>query len=431
MFKQGAFKKCIKNCCISLLFIFPVFAHCQVNPDSLGLPLIKDSSLIIHRENSVLRIKNFSPFFTIHVDSTLDYQFESNKDPHQYYWYLRNSPVGLKINKDNGELHFKADKSYFLSGKLKYDFKYIVQLGIQNLDHPEDRIDTAFTLIFYNTEIIPSKIKPTIGNDVVIGEGDTLNFRLQCEDGSFPIESINYYCNYPINSLTTIAHCGDTFTWVAPYDFIKADDIERLKAVNIKFIGVDKWSNHDTTELRVLVKQSINFPLRVKQYNKIYKETGEYIIQLKRTFRILDEKIRHTKNSRTTFDLTSASTALGGTIFSSMQSSGAKTTGTILPSVGVALVPVKEAVAPAKADVQNSASLVRSDIKRLEYLLSDNALVSEKDPEIIRKTQKIQDELNQVELQLIDVPVVEDSSDSKDLEDYFDNPKVNKKYRLK
>jgi hypothetical protein len=99
--------------------------------------------------------------------------------------------------------------------------------------------------------------------------------------------------------------------------------------------------------------------------------------------------------------------------------------------VGVALVPVKEAVAPAKADVQNSASLIRSDIKRLEYLLSDNALVSEKDPEIIRKTQKIQDELNQVELQLIDVPVVEDSSDSKDLEDYFDNPKVNKKYRLK
>ena len=64
-------------------------------------------------------------------------------------------------------------------------------------------------------------------------------------------------------------------------------------------------------------------------------------------------------------------------------------------------------------------------------MLSDNALVSEKDPEIIRKTQKIQDELNQVELQLIDVPVVEDSSDSKDLEDYFDNPKVNKKYRLK
>ena len=431
MVKDGALHKCRKNICFSLIFLSPIFANCQIIFNTSGLPAIKDSNPVINKEDSILRIKNFSPFFTIHVDSTLDYQFESNKDAHQYYWYLKNSPVGLRINKDNGELHFKADKSYFMSGKLKYDFKYNVQLGIQNLDYPDDRIDTSFSLIFYNTEIIPSKIKPTIGNDVVIGEGDTLNFRLQCEDGSFPIESINYFCNYPINSLTPIAHCGDTFTWVAPYDFIKDDDYEKLKPVNIKFIGVDKWSNHDTTELRVLVKQSINFPFRVKQYNKIYEEIGKYIIQLKRTFRILDGKIRHTKNTRTTFDLTSASTALGGTIFSSMQNSGAKTTGTILPSVGVALVPVKEAVAPSKSDVQNSASLVRSDIKRLQYLLSDNALVSERDPEIIRKTQKIQDELNQVELQLIDVPVVEDSSESKDIEEYFDNPKVNKKYRLK
>jgi hypothetical protein len=94
-------------------------------------------------------------------------------------------------------------------------------------------------------------------------------------------------------------------------------------------------------------------------------------------------------------------------------------------------VPVKEAVAPNKSYEQNSASLVRSDIKRLQYLLTDNTLVGEKDPEIIKKTQKLRDELTQVQLQLIDVPVVEDNTGSKELDDYFNNPKVNKKYRLK
>ncbi len=58
-------------------------------------------------------------------------------------------------------------------------------------------------------------------------------------------------------------------------------------------------------------------------------------------------------------------------------------------------------------------------------------LVGEKDPDIIKKTQKLRDELTQVQLQLIDVPVVEDSTDSKELDEYFNNPKVNKKYRLK
>ena len=75
--------------------------------------------------------------------------------------------------------------------------------------------------------------------------------------------------------------------------------------------------------------------------------------------------MRGTKNTRTTFDLTSASTALGGTIFSSLPGQDEQTAGKILPSVGVALVPVKEAVAPTKSYEQNSASLVRSDIKRL------------------------------------------------------------------
>jgi len=386
-------------------------------------------TVFIKPQDTVLRIKNFSPYFTLHVDSTLDYHFEINKDPNEYYWYLKNSPVGLKINKDNGVLHFKAEKSYFLSGKLKYDNEYKVRLGVQNLDNMNDKVDTTFTLLFYNTDIIPSKIKPTVTNNLTIEEGDTLNFKLQCEYGTFPIESITYFSNFPIRSYTPVAHCGDDFTWVAPYDFIKDEDNVKQKTLIVAFIGVDKFYNRDTATVSIVVKQNINYPQRILEYNKITGNIETYIIQLKSTFRQLDKKIKHTKNTRTTFDLTSASTALGGTIFSSLPNQ--QTTGKILPSVGVALVPVKEAVAPNKNYEQNSASLVRSDIKRLQYLLTDNLLIGDKDPEIITKTNKLKEELKQVQLQLIDVPVVEDTTDTKALDEYFNNPKVNKKYRLK
>ncbi len=124
-------------------------------------------------------------------------------------------------------------------------------------------------------------------------------------------------------------------------------------------------------------------------------------------------------------------TSLGGTVFSSMQDKGMQTTGKILPSVGVALVPVKEAVAPNKNDELNAASLVRNDIKRLQYLLTDNALVGDKDPDIVQKIAKMKDELQQIQLQLIDVTIVDDTSNKKKLDEYFNNPKVNKKYRLK
>ncbi|HEY4936768.1 MAG TPA: hypothetical protein VII44_09315, partial [Puia sp.] len=79
----------------------------------------------------------------------------------------------------------------------------------------------------------------------------------------------------------------------------------------------------------------------------------------------LDKKVKNTKTTRTTFDMTSGSTALSGTVFSSLTTASAQTIGKILPSAGMALVPVKEAVAPQKTAEQNSASLVRSSIKRL------------------------------------------------------------------
>ena len=404
-----------------ILFAIPFCGRAQVFQDSIP----------VKKEDTVLRIKNFTPYFTLHVDSTLEYHFEINKDPGQYFWFLKNSPVGLKINKDDGVLKFKADKSYFLSGKLKYDNDYKVNLGVQNLNNDTDRVDTSFTLVFYNTEIIPSRVKPTVSGTLNMEEGDTLNFKLQCEEGSFPIESITYYSNFPIRSETSVTKCGDDFTWTPSYDFIKEDDTEKQKLLTINFIGVDKFFNRDTATVKIMVNQTINFPQRLIEYSNIVASIEKYILQLKSTFRILDKKIKNTKNTRTTFDLTSASTALGGTIFSSLPDNAGQTTGKILPSVGVALVPVKEAVAPNKNYEQNSASLVRSDIKRLQYLITDNILVGDKDPDIVKKTARLKEELKQVQLQLIDVPVIEDATDSKELDEYFNNPKVNKKYRLK
>jgi hypothetical protein len=292
-------------------------------------------------------------------------------------------------------------------------------------------MDTTFTLIFYNTYIVPSKIKPTVSNFVSVDEGDTLTFKLQCEEGSFPLQSITYFSNYPIRSLTPISVCGDDFTWIAPYDFIKAEEKIKEKDLILKFIGTDKFFNHDTAIVTVTVNESVDYSRRLLEYNKIDSSVQRYIVQLKSTFRFLDKKIKKTKNTRTTFELTSASTALGGTVFSSLPGDGSHTAGKILPSVGVALVPVKETVAPNKNDELNAASLVRNDIKRLQYLLADNGLIGDKDPEILSKIGKLKEGLQQVQLQLIDVTLVDDNLSKKELDEYFNNPKVNKKYRLK
>lgn len=425
-------------CSIVVFLLCSIYANSQTTDSSKLTHNSKDTvylkpedTIFVKIVDTVLRIKNFSPYFTLHVDSTLDYQFEINKNPKDYYWYLKNSPVGLKINKDNGILHFKAEKSFFLSGKLKYDNEYKVKLGVQNLNDPKDYVDTTFTLLFYNTDIVASKIKPTVSDNLNMDEGDTLSFKLQCEEGSFPLESLTYYCNYPIRSSTPIAHCGDVFTWIAPYDFIKHSEKSKQKTLEIKFIGVDKFFNRDTATVKVTVNESINFPQQLIEYNKISTIIQKYILDLKSTFRELDQKIKKTKSTRTTFDLSSATTALGGTVLTSLPETDLQTYGKILPSVGVALVPVKEAVAPNKNDDLNAASLVRNDIKRLQYLLTDNMLVGDKDPDIVTKTSKLKEQLQSVQLQLIDVQIVDDNSDPKKLDEYFNDPKVAKKYRLK
>src|SRR5436853_3748804 len=93
-----------------------------------------DSLTLITSQDTPLRITNLEPFMTLHVDSTLNYKLDINKpDSIKYFWFLRNAPIGLRLNKDNGVLSFRADKSFFLSGKLKYDQPYNVLVGVQNL----------------------------------------------------------------------------------------------------------------------------------------------------------------------------------------------------------------------------------------------------------------------------------------------------------
>ncbi len=414
----------IKKILIPFVFLLlPTILFSQVKHDTLiGTPVPVDSTL---------RIKNLNPFFNLHVDSTLKYPLLINKDVAKYYWFLKNSPVGLKINKDNGELTFKAEKSFFLSGRLKYDFEYKVSLSVQNLDKPEERVDTNFILLFYNTEIIPSKVKPTVTSTLFIEEGDTVSFKLQCDNGNFPIQEITFFSNYPIKSSTPVTKCDDDFTWYAPFDFIKETDKDKVKKLEIYFIGTNKFNSRDTALVNIIVKESINYPQQTKEFSRLKSEIEKYILQLKSSFRIVDKKIRKVKGTRTSFDMVSASTAMGGTVFSSLPNSDQQTTGKILPSVGVALLPVKEASAPTSSSDQNTATLIRSSIKRLEYLIADNQLVGDRDPNILDKTRKLKEELKQSQIQLIDIPIAEDNTSSKELDDYFNNPKVNKKYKLK
>jgi hypothetical protein len=381
-----------------------------------------------HFSDSTLRIRNLNPYFTLHVDSTLIYQLEINKDPTKYFFFMKNAPVGLKLT-EQGLLTFRADKSYFMSGRLKYDYEYRINIGVQNLNDPKDRLDTAFTIVFFTTEIIPSHLKPTVSNVLYVDEGDTISFRVQCETGTYPIESINFYSSTPIKTNSDVKACNDDFTWSPPYDFVKDGDSAKQKLLLLYFVGTNKVFMRDTAVIRIYVKDALNYPYAVTTYNAAIKDLRTYILRLKYAFFQLDKKVKKTNHTRTGFDMTTATTALAGTIATSTNS---PTTGAILPSVGVAMVPVKETVAPPQTADQNQASLVRSSIKRLDYTMRDNALVGEKDPDITKKTTNLKTELKQTQVQLIDVPLEETTGMTEEqLNAYFDNPKVNKKYRTK
>lgn len=413
-----------KHIVLSLFFcLFINYIKAQAVADTSTVP--------VPSTDTILRIVNLNPYFTLHVDSMLSYQLGINKNEKNYYWYLKNSPMGLKINKDNGLLTFKAEKSFFLSGKLKYDQEYAVRIGVQNLSDADEKIDTSFTLVFYNTEVVLPKLRPTVASSLTIEEGEQVTFKIQCDAGNFPIEGILFSSNITIHDYKMVAACNEEFNWTAPYDFVKETDSGKVKILHLSFIGSTKFQMRDTATVRIIVKDALNYPVAKQEYDMVIGNIRSYIRQLKYTFLQLDRKLRKTKNTRTTFDLTSASAALSGTVLSTTGGESSQTAGKILPSVGIALVPVKEATAPNKTVEQNQASLIRSSIKRLEYMIYDYSLIGDKDAGITTKTTKLREELKQSQMQLIDVPLdITNNMTEEELNNYFNNPKVNKKYRL-
>lgn len=407
-----------------------------INSTVLAQDKTNDTTAISEVVNldSVLRITNLNPFFTIHVDSILNYELNINKDAKQYYWYLKKAPVGLKIDKSTGTVYFKAEKTYFLSGRLKYDLPYKVEFGVQNLKDPKDKVDTSLSILFYSTEINLSKVKPAVMGTLSVEEGDTVRFRVQCEGGTFPIEQMNFNSSIPISIEKQINKCEDEFVWMVPFDFIKDNDTSRQKILSLEFIGYDKFFNKDTAFVRIAVKPGINYPQRNLEHKMVSQELRSYIQNLKLTFYVVSKNIKTTKTTRTAFDITGSTTALAGTVLTSTGASeSAKSFGKILPSIGLTLVPVKEAVSPNRIQEQNTASQIRTITKRLDYLLSDNQIIGTRDVDVIQKTRKLNEELKQARLQFIDLPMVEfdDRVDQNLAEKYFNDPKVIRKYKLK
>ena len=213
---------------------------------------------------------------------------------------------------------------------------------------------------------------------------------------------------------------------------MKESDSGRLKIVLLNFVGANRFMVKDTAVVKIIVKDALNYPLAIQEYNLVQHNISNYVMQLKYTFVQLDQNVKKTKSTRTGFDITSSATALTGSILSSSSSADTKKTGQIMPSIGVSLVPIKEAVAPQKIFDQNQAALIRTSIKRLEYMQNEYGLVGEKDPEIMKKTSKLKEELKQSQVQLIDIPLeLANALTEEELNAYFNSPKVTKKYRLK
>lgn len=420
-------------------FVFLVFCSAKAQEQQADTlhkstdTLIAPPVLIPQNPDSILRIINLNPYFTVQVDSVLMYDLQINKPSENYYWFMKNAPVGVKIDRNSGLLYFKAEKSYFKSGKLKFDIPYSVEVGVQNLRDPKERYESSFTIMFYSTEVVVSRLKPTVGNMLLIEEGDSIRFRIQCEEGSFPVEQITIVTNEPISNFKPVNKCNDEFAWMVPYDFIRDNDTAR-KTLVLQFIATDKFRNRDTSTIKLIIKPGINYIQKNLEHQQIASEMKKYVTNLKLTFYVISTNIKNNKTTRTGFDITGSTTAFMGTLLStSGTSTGAKNAGKVLPSVGLSLVPVKEAVAPNKVQEQNTASQVRATIKRLDYMLTENMLIGDKDPDILPKTKKLREELKQAQLQLVDLPLVEFDPrfSQEDAEKYFNNPKVNKKYKLK
>ena len=174
-----------------------------------------------------------------------------------------------------------------------------------------DRVDTTFTIQFFTTEIIPSRLKPSVNSVLYVDEGDTINFRIECEEGSFPVENISFFSNLPIKNYKSVKKCDDEFIWSPPYDFIKETDSVNQKLVLPYFIGTNKFFNRDTAVVKLYVKSAMNYPFMLQEYELTVKEVQTYTLQLKYAFVQLDKKVKNTKTTRTTFDMTTGSICSG------------------------------------------------------------------------------------------------------------------------
>src|SRR5690606_6720220 len=207
----------------------------------------------------------------------------------------------------------------------------------QNLNRPEERVDTSFKVVFYNTEIIPSKLKPTINSVMYIDENDTISFRIQCENGNFPIENITFFSNVPLKNYTPVSKCNDEFRWSPGYDFIKSTDTAKVKMIQLSFVGTNRFNIKDTAVVKIYVRDALNYPLILQEYQLAVKNINNYVLQLKYAVLQLDKKVKKTSRTRTSFDITSSTTTLTGTVLSSSKDDNTQRTGKILPSVGVSL----------------------------------------------------------------------------------------------
>lgn len=412
-----------------LLFLF-LSTKAQIRPDSIHLKPLTE----IPHLNDSLRIINFSPFFSLHVDSTLHYRFLINKDPKKYYWYINDSPVGFKMDKDDGTLTFKTNKSLFLTGRLKYDREYPVSFGVQSLSNPSDKLDTTLKVIFYSTDVVYPRIKPSVVSPVTITEGNRLSFSVLCENGNFPIDKILISSDVSIGNFKLPKTCDDYFEWTPGYDFVTDKDQKGERVVNLEFIGSTNFNFADTAKIRVVVKDGLNYDIATKEYSDAMSNMKTWILRYKYTFLQLDKRIRKTKSWRSGFDITTASTTLTGTVLATTadDNKNKQQYGKILPSIGVVAMPVKEAAAPQKTTEQNQATLLRSNIKRLDYVLTENQISGDRDPQILAKTETLRKELRQSQTQLSEVPTeMSENLSEKQLNDYFDNPRVQRKYRLR
>jgi hypothetical protein len=115
---------------------------------------------------------------------------------------------------------------------------------------------------------------------------------LQCETGSFPIEEILFGSDKTIKNYSVIRKCGDEFKWSPDYDFVKGKD---SMAVNLSFIGSTKFKNRDTAVVHIIVKDALNYPYALSEYNLAARNVNNYILQLKYSFLQLDKHLKKIK----------------------------------------------------------------------------------------------------------------------------------------